>query len=249
MFTEHCSGRRGTVNTRLFEGTCEIWFFPQICVHKMWLGSDLYLYFIHTFCKDCNWMFHSVVLLSPFYFLNASECFASSAHEPSLLDDDKSVCKEPMFRRVFPLKVGLQRSVILLKWDAGCSHCTLLHFIIEYSTITPIANYYRLFQCCSLLHTIEMRCTPCNANRICFITPNILNFWPTFRITFRTNIKCTLDFFTKIKFCKLLFHSADSWSWGQWKLMLENMFCPKITPFLTSCFERDIIWAFLVVSS
>ena len=154
MFTEHCSGRRGTVNTRLFEGTCEIWFFPQICVHKMWLGSDLYLYFIHTFCKDYNWMFHSVMLLSLFYFtcftsfLNASECFASSAHEPSLLDDDKSVCKEPMFGS-FPLKVGLQRSVILLKLDAGCAHCTLLHFIIEYSTITPIANYCKLFHYCS----------------------------------------------------------------------------------------------------
>ena len=74
MFTEHCSGRRGTVNTRLFEGTCEIWFFHQICVHKMWLGSDLYLYFIHTFCKDCNWMFHSVMLLSLFYFT----CFTSN---------------------------------------------------------------------------------------------------------------------------------------------------------------------------
>ena len=115
-----------------------------------------YLYFIHTFCKDCNWMFHSVVLLLLFLlyllhvqFLNASECFASSAHEPSLLDDDKSVCKEPMFGRVFPLKVGLQRSVILLKWDAGCFHCTLLHFIIEYFTITPIANYCKIFHYCS----------------------------------------------------------------------------------------------------
>ena len=149
--------------------------------------------------------YHFLLYLLHVQFLNASECFASSAHEPSLLDDDKSVCKEPMFRRVFPLKVGLQRSVILLKWDAGCSHCTLLHSIIEYSTITPIANYYRLFHCCSLLHTIEMRCTPCNANRICFITPNILNFWPTFRIAFRTTIKCILDCFTNIKFWIFIF--------------------------------------------
>ena len=119
-------------------------------------------------------------------------------------------------------------------------YCTLIYNIPLSLLLQTIANYSTI---APLIHTIEMRCTLRNANRICFITPNILNFWPTFRIAFRTTIKCILDCFTNIKFWKLLLHSADSWSWGQWKLMLENMFCSKITPFLTSCFEILHLWA------
>lgn len=81
-----------------------------------------------------------------------------------------------------------------------------LHTVALYYRIFHYHSYCKLLQTIPLLlllHTIEMRCTLCNANRICFITPNILNFWPTFRIAFRTTIKCILDCFTNIKILEI----------------------------------------------
>ena len=94
---------------------------------------------------------------------------------------------------------------VLSSWNemqaAPIAHCcTLLQNIPLSLLLQTIANYSTI---APLIHTIEMRCTLCNANRICFITPNILNFWPTFRIAFRTTIKCILDCFTNIKILEI----------------------------------------------